>query len=204
MISRGWSDDGTIEEMDRDCYQIAGLALRTVLDIGANIGSFTRQVCDLNPNVHVECYEPEADNFALLERNTEGLPVTLHQVAVWSHDEGLTIAGQRGLSHVCPGIGCRATRDHHAPQPVPSRTLESILAEPFDLLKMDVEGAEFDILENCPLDALRKVRYLRMELHDYFDDTRRHALYERLGEVFAINIVDFVRGAGGIWVGERV
>lgn len=203
MKSRGWSDAGTIEEMERDCYRIEGLKLRTVLDIGANIGSFARQVCQLNPQAHVWCYEPEPENFALLVDNTHGLSVTLEQAAVWANGGGVEIAAQRGLSHVCDGTRCRVP--HEPPVPVNSRPLDEILAEheSVDLLKMDVEGAEFAILDACPLSALRKIKYLRMEIHDYEGHRRRHKLYERLSEVFTIRIEEFVPNDGGLWLGER-
>jgi hypothetical protein len=39
---------------------------------------------------------------------------------------------------------------------------------------MDVEGAEYDILINCPADTLMNVRRIVMEYHEFDGDKRNH------------------------------
>jgi hypothetical protein len=41
-----------------------------------------------------------------------------------------------------------------------------------DLLKMDIEGAEFDVLMTCPPDALERVRRIAMEFHNVARGTK--------------------------------
>jgi FkbM family methyltransferase len=52
-----------------------------VLDLGAHIGTFTRDALDWGAT-RVIAYEPEPVNFAILQKNTAGLPVELHEAAV--------------------------------------------------------------------------------------------------------------------------
>lgn len=53
----------------------------TVLDCGSHIGTFARDALNRGAT-SVTCYEPEPVNFALLTKNTEGMPVTRHQEAI--------------------------------------------------------------------------------------------------------------------------
>jgi hypothetical protein len=46
--------------------------------------------------------------------------------------------------------------------------------EQIDYLKIDVEGAEYDILLNCPAGTLSKVRRIVMEYHEFDSDERSH------------------------------
>ena len=49
--------------------------------------------------------------------------------------------------------------------PVPSVRLRDWLAEPIDLLKLDIEGAELAVLEDCR-DRLCNVRAMCVEVHE--------------------------------------
>ena len=55
---------------------------------------------------------------------------------------------------------------------VPAIRLKNVLAEePVDLLKLDIEGAEGSVLEDC-LPELRQVRALLLDLHEFDPDRR--------------------------------
>jgi len=74
---------------------------------------------------------------------------------------------------------------------VPSRTLDSVVASsgPVDLLKLDVEGAEFDVLEAASDDTLRQIGAIVGELHLEARADRLEPLTRRLGSIgFAVTV----------------
>ncbi len=42
---------------------------------------------------------------------------------------------------------------------------------PLDLLKIDIEGAEIELLNTCPLSILQQIRQMSVEFHDHCDLT---------------------------------
>lgn len=151
---------------DDDEYGVAKLQLNpgdVVIDVGANFGSFSIVTAHRFPEVRVIAYEPNPDNFKILERNISrnGVGVEAHHAAVWYHHRGVSLVGQ--------GSGTGTLDQHPTGRDlVPSVTLEEIL-NPFDevaLLKMDCEGAEIVILNAARKETLEKVRQVIGEYHD--------------------------------------
>lgn len=206
----GWSDPGVLREMAEDPYQIEHLDLATIVDIGANIGGFCVKAARLNPLATIDAYEPDLDNWSYLTLNIADYPnIHAYNTAVWEHDNGVLLTPGEGLAHVClvddPHF-CKAYPDHEGiPVRVPSITLDEILDghTTVDCVKLDVEGAEFQILHAASDTTLNKIRYLRLELHDYFGYDIRNRLHARLSEHFHLNEPYMVLGHGGIWLGEH-
>ena len=134
-----------------------------IIDCGANIGLSTIRFKRRHPGARVYAFEPDPHFASILEKNVEswGLSnVCVIQSAVWSsvgtlrfqQDEGLaghlSAAGEEG------GIEVRTVR------------LREFLSEPIDFLKIDIEGAELEVLKDCK-DALKNVRRLFVESHSY-------------------------------------
>ena len=59
-----------------------------------------------------------------------------------------------------------------ARQQVPADRLRDWLDDPIDLLKLDVEGAELPVLEDCR-DRLDRVRAITIDLHEFNPATRQ-------------------------------
>ena len=140
-----------------------------VLDIGAHVGAFAASAARSAPGVTVYAFEPSPDNFALLSSNmalNSLSNVRLAQCAVTG------CGGVRQL-HVAdsPSECSLHIKKPGAVQiPVSSITLAEIVEqntiESIDLLKMDCEGAEYEILEAAASQhALRYVRRVAMEAH---------------------------------------
>lgn len=212
----GWSDSGCLREMwgGHDSYEIAGLDdVRTVVDIGANIGTFAILVAHLYPHAFVRAFEPEPENYALLVRNIEangmGDRIETIAAAVSDHRNGIDLHPGHGLTHMCtalPGQRCEANPGHDAHTVrSDSVTLDDALAglERVDLLKVDCEGSEFDIFRSPTAETLAKVMRLRMEIHDYRGPAETAALKAKLAESFSLREIKFVPGSGGLWFGER-
>lgn len=153
-----------------ECYRPprqAGQDVRTVLDLGANIGLTTLYFHRYFPDAHYYCVEPNPANAALLRRNVEGLGgrAQVLESAVSNYCGSCTFNGAAasyGGTIVSGGDGLRVRCD----------TMESILDHfslpAVDILKVDIEGAEALLFQNS-VSWLRRVRALVIELHNGYD-----------------------------------
>lgn len=143
-----------------------------IVDIGANIGTFALYAASIDNQARIICYEPMDDNYSLLRRNIEanGLEtrVLTYKVAV---------AAERGLREICRN---RSTMHSFIFSGEPGNTavvtcltlqdvLETNNLESIDLLKMNCEGAEYEVLYSTPDDTLRRIKEIRMEYHNADD-----------------------------------
>jgi FkbM family methyltransferase len=134
-----------------DCYGIKNL--ETVFDIGANNGLFTLYLLQ-NGCKKVYAFEPNEStekNINAILHNYDNYE--LIKKAVYSHDNGLTFY----TSETNTTIGS-ISRDHVVAQgfavesKVPSISLNTFIKEnnikKIDLIKMDIEGSEYDVIHN--------------------------------------------------------
>jgi FkbM family methyltransferase len=157
-------------------------APRVIVDLGANIGASALYFARKFTQARIIAVEPEKENYRLLVKNTEAYPAIVPvQAAIWSH------SGQRALLDRSTGeVGytlCGTdTPAHSLGQQVECMTLDELLArhsiDRVDILKMDIEGAEKDVMEAAG-SWIEKVDILTVELHDRIQQgctqTFRHA-----------------------------
>jgi FkbM family methyltransferase len=161
---------------------------KTIVDIGANIGIFAVYAAQSSPDAQIYCYEPELFNFDTLRRNISinGFDhrISAFQCAVAS------AAGPRDLS-VAESLSnsFHMVADGARLETVPCTTLQHILEsqrlDGIDLLKMNCEGAEYEILEGCSSADFARIKNIRLEYHN-LDAPRRN------GE----SLSRFLRGQG--------
>jgi FkbM family methyltransferase len=182
-----------VECFGRDCYRLQEQGLPpapTVVDIGANIGSFTLAVLALRPRAHVTAYEASPAAIRTLTANlaANGVAsrVQVEHRAVTGRAEVDTVWLSEHEGDLCTssivGLG-RDTFTTSARIEVPSTSLSAVLAshpDGIDLLKMDVEGAEFEIVKATPAEQLASVARVVIEYHDV-PGHRVEELAERLG-----------------------
>jgi FkbM family methyltransferase len=162
--------------LDRDYRVPADLEPRTIVDLGANTGISVRFLRALYPSAEIVAAEPDPANFEHLEANTSGDgSIRLVKAAV-----GL----ESGRTRFYPGkdgweSSLEPRRDSHAID-VDLVTVPDLLAEvgasQVDLLKLDIEGAEWPLLEGGALQSASPC--LVGELH--FDDDHTLADAERM------------------------
>jgi len=138
--------------------------VRTVVDLGANVGLTTLFFAQLFPEARYICVEPNPANAALLRRNTAwmGSRAEVIEAAVGAHSGQVSFddSGWSWGGHIAePGRPGRMVR---------CCTLDEIVSEcgigRIDLLKVDIEGAECDVLRSSGA-SLRKVGMIVIELH---------------------------------------
>jgi len=147
---------------------------RCIVDLGANVGYTAAHFASLYPSARILGVEMEAANHELATRNTASWSdrVTIIQAAVWSQDGYATFGGASedgyAVSAWVAGGPCSPPAGA-----VRSRSVESILREHridrVDYLKMDIEGAEKEVLLDGPTDWLGNVHSMSVEIHDGAD-----------------------------------
>ena len=139
-----------------------------IIDCGANIGMSVLNFKIQYPRAKVIAFEPDKDNFDLLEKNVSAnnlRDVHLHRAAVWTANGTVSFAFEGTEAS-------RITNDSSGSHVVTSVRLADLLAaeEKLDFLKIDIEGAEWPVLQDCA-PMLHKVQHLFLEYHGNTDET---------------------------------
>jgi len=139
-----------------------------VLDLGGNIGLFSLLAAQSNPLATVHVFEPGPPNLRILEMNRLANPqlgerIHVHDDAVggeaqsakWFFDEanpgGSSLFGQ-GDSGVDVQIRAFAEVIETSPDAI-------------SLVKIDIEGAEYSIVEETPPEIWQRIPAISLELH---------------------------------------
>lgn len=138
-------------------YGPIDFAGRTVVDVGAHIGSFSILAATSGAR-RILAYEAGAENFGLLARNCAALPaVECHHAAVWRSDvREPELEWREAANRENTGGGTVLDCESIAGEPAPAGpgakvatvALDAIIARAgtVDLLKIDAEGSEYPIL----------------------------------------------------------
>lgn len=143
-----------------------------IIDGGANIGVTCRFWKHLDPEASILAFEPDDRNFELLKKNTAGMSATrLEKKALWTSDGFVNFNASGGEGgHVQPdadvGEGSHGVR---------TVRLAPFLDRKVDLLKLDIEGAELEVLKDSR-EGLANVERIFVEYHTRADE--RQALSE--------------------------
>lgn len=173
-----------------------------ILDCGSNIGLSVLYFKHLYPAAKVVAFEPDPATYPYLEENvrTNGLAdVQLVQAAVSGEAGTLRFYSDgKYAAHLAPE-GSGPVPEGWRICEVPCVRLAPYLEQPVDLLKMNIEGAEWDVLSDCA-EQLRNVREMMIEYHHMPGLPRRlhdiTALLHRQGFEYAIYSFDDVTNPG--------
>lgn len=144
-----------------------------IVDCGSNVGVSLIYYKALYPRARVIGFEPAPEVFECLEANVEQNDlhgIELHQKAVWVNTDGVSFSSD--------GADGGAIDNAKGNDEVATVRLRDVLLqhEHIDLLKVDIEGAETKVLQDCD-DALKRVHYLYVEYHSFSDQAQElHAL----------------------------
>lgn len=156
---------------ERQTYQFtAKRAAPLIFDGGANVGVGVRYWKSICPDARVVAFEPDPDTFADLRANCASLNgIEYCQAALWVENGNRTfraLGGVQGhLACLCPQADGRNTA-------VTTVRLRDRLTEPVELLKLDIEGAEVDVLLDCA-DRLHLVDKVFVEYHSFVGAPQR-------------------------------
>jgi FkbM family methyltransferase len=164
----------------KEYERVGTLAPRTILDVGGNVGFTAIYFATRFPAAVIHTLEPDPRNFERLRRNVAGYAnIRLHQVALAASDGTLELYANSkwGMSSsLLPREGGRSVR-------VAALTLDSFLEREgireVDLLKFDIEGAEYDVFRSC-----RKLSSIAALIGEFHEDLVA-VDWTRFAELFA-------------------
>lgn len=152
-----------------------------ILDCGANIGLSVLWFKQQDSTARIIAFEPDPTNFQLLEQNIAANKldnVTCHHAAVWKEDTERAFSSAAGMAS---GFASQISKDTIA---VSCLRLKSFLHQPIDFLKIDIEGAEWEVLNDCA-SSLDLVKRIFIEYHGQFEEQEK-----------LINILNILQNAG--------
>jgi FkbM family methyltransferase len=175
-----------LNEIYRDrVYDVPGVdlaACRNIADLGANVGVFALYASSKSPNAMIHCFEPAAATFAELQGNLRANRVNAvaHQAAI------SVIRGSARLYHagtaaewslnggsggLCEEVDCIDL----------TSLLNLVEHVPIDFMKVDVEGAELEVMANATDRQLRLIGALSVEWHHSLE--KAEPLLRRLRQI---------------------
>ncbi|MEI6691073.1 MAG: FkbM family methyltransferase [bacterium] len=173
------------------CYYLElGNEAPHILDIGSHIGLSILYFKQLFPGSTIDAYEPHQESLKLLKENLlwnniQG--VNLHESAVVTEGSKIllhtnTDDSWRSTVSVYPGAWneSQVTR----PGDFAATPLRQILTTHYDLIKMDVEGYEYDLISSVKHQLSQADRWL-IEIHGrgHYDIREMLDLFEKAGFV---------------------
>ncbi|MEK6943340.1 MAG: FkbM family methyltransferase [Nanoarchaeota archaeon] len=158
----------------RDDYKINSLSNKngSIIDVGAHLGSFSLFASKKCPKCKIYSFEPSPSTYAVLKKNIE-----LNQSGnIIIFNKAVTSGSKPVRIYINPINSALNTIYDNKGRSVEisSVSLQKIFTENSikncDFLKMDCEGAEYNILLNTPLKILKKIKKMVIEYHnpDYF------------------------------------
>ena len=151
----------------------------TIIDIGANIGSFSIWAAVSARKGRIFSYEPDEKSFNQLVRNrnlNRCFNIRCFRVGVYDKQGKRAFYAQPESNNAMSSL----FPDKYATKTVvPCTSLDQIVRshrlKTIDLLKIDAEGAEYPILFHASRASLDKIRRIYFEYHDYLHHEYRIA-----------------------------
>lgn len=154
-----------------------------ILDCGAHIGIALLFFKQKYPNAVIIAFEPQQTNVSLLKQNITDnrlKDVTIVSSAVSNHVGNMPLYTS-GANKSSWGNSLQASSDSSSKQlteTVSVIKLSSYLDQKIDFLKMDIEGAEVDVLREIE-PKIRNVQQLVIEIHNQIGSANNRLFFVR-------------------------
>jgi FkbM family methyltransferase len=153
----------------RQTEEIIKNASGAIIDVGAHAGFFSIYAAALNPNAKVYALEPETNNFSALNDNIRLNPdfkkIKLFQTALSSK------TGTEKLYLSVDSHNHSLIKTSYNNQEIPVKTINlsdfcrQQKIPKISLLKMDIEGGEYEIIKNLATTEFNLIDYIFLEAH---------------------------------------
>jgi FkbM family methyltransferase len=186
--------------VDGDHDVAPSVAPRTIIDAGANVGFASVAFANRYPDAQVIALEVNSENFAMLQRNVAPYPnVRAIKAGLWSRRAFLKITNPTGEAWA---FQVTETDESDADR-IEALSVTDVCTmcnvDRVDLLKVDIEGAEYEVFSRNADEWIDRVTLIMVELHDHlnpgcsmaveqatgarFPDRRRFGEYHVIGRV---------------------
>lgn len=165
-----------------------------IIDCGANIGLSVLYLKQQFPQATIVAFEPDPANFEYLQKNVAAyklVNVELRNEAIWTQEGSMSFVSDGTL-----GSKLGNTLSQGGQVSVRTVRLKDYLSRPVDFLKMDIEGAEYEVLKDCA-DQLSMVTNLFIEYHGFFD--KIHELTDLLQLIQGSGFVYYIKEAANVY-----
>lgn len=181
----------------------------TIVEVGANVGTFALYAASTDPTVRLYSYEPIPENYRVLLDNIAANGFE-DQIKAFN----LGVAGTSGSRQFylasSPEHSFIKADDSSRGITVDCLSLLEVLDRnnltKVDLLKINAEGAEYEILYSAPKECFDRINEIRMEYHghhvDKYDLEHLKAFLEQSGYV-TTHLYQHTPEEGFIWVKKR-
>jgi len=150
-----------------DAYRLQeNISPKLIIDGGANIGLASLYFHNLYPLATIMAVEPEPSNFQMLKINAAAYPqIVSIQAGLWPKNQKL------GISNESANKWAFRVEQTNSGEFVQAITISEILYmaknKVIDILKLDIEGAEFELFSQEYDSWIDRVHIIMIELHDY-------------------------------------
>lgn len=155
-----------------------------VVDIGAHVGYFTLFAAKRATEGKVIAFEPSNESFLLLEKNIKinsYKNIIPEKIAI-TKIKGKQILYLNRENEISNTI--YKQKENLSEEKINTMTLQDIFEkyrlEKIDFLKMDCEGAEYEIIMNVPSSILNKIQKISMEIHEEMVPYTKEVMIENL------------------------
>lgn len=162
-----------------------------IIDCGANIGLSVIYFKRRFPNSTILAFEPDEVNFELLQKNISIFNfkgVTIEKKAIWKENTNLYFSNEGTMMSKIVDSGNYS---------VEAQKLADLMSRDIDLLKIDIEGAEYEVLKSIQ-HQLDQVKNLFIEYHGTF--RQNNELNDILNMVTDAGFKYYIKEAAPVYV----
>lgn len=135
-----------------------------IIDCGANIGLSTIFFKQIYPKSKIFCFEPDPKIFEMLKYNLTQFnynDIQIFNKAVWIKNEKLSFQTDNSWG------GKIVSNEFENSINIDAIDLSSFLNQKVDFLKIDIEGAEYEVIINCKDLISKNVKNIFFEWHSF-------------------------------------
>jgi FkbM family methyltransferase len=153
-------------------YLPPALEPKVILDIGSNIGASILFFHQQFPNAKIYGFEPHPETFRILQMNVGSIPsVEVFNYALGATDARISVEFDgadfsRFMAKVEGADWCGPLTPTGCQMKHAGEVMKNLGVTQADLIKIDCEGAEYDVLTALPPEMLRECKWIVGEMHD--------------------------------------
>lgn len=175
---------------------------KVVMDVGANAGIYSAY-CAVK-GAQVRAYEPHPEIFekfcGMITETKLYERIVPVRAAVWKFTGVLSYLGHKTINEdvTCFNGGVQSdgvnwtSADAARADTVPCVSFDDAIGKiKWDMVKMDIEGAECEVLRYASIEALRRIKFMFVEFHPWVTSEMYERTIQRMRDVYIFTGNDF-------------